>query len=108
MNRRDVKVTVATAVSTALAFVAVYEGKVAVSHAGQSVQLVAGEGAKLSAGGPRRENDGHEIPLGQIRYPISNGNATKVQVTCRAAVEQRARQVRNRSRMGNEQLACLR
>lgn len=58
MTKRDVKSGVVGAVSTAIAFVAVYEGKVAVSHAGQSVQLVAGEAADLGPGAPKKDEDG--------------------------------------------------
>ncbi len=58
MTKRDVKSGVVGALSTAIAFVAVYEGKVAVSHAGQSVQLVAGEAADLGPGAPKKDEDG--------------------------------------------------
>ena len=51
MNKRDVKSGVVGAALTALAFVAVYEGKVAVSHAGERVDLGAGESAQAGAGG---------------------------------------------------------
>ena len=51
MNKRDVKSGVIGAALTAFAFVAVYEGKVAVSHASEHVDLAAGEGAQIGAGG---------------------------------------------------------
>ena len=51
MNRRDVKSGVVGAALSAFAFVAVYEGKVAVSHASEHADLGAGEGAQLGAGG---------------------------------------------------------
>ena len=51
MNMRDVKSGVIGAGLSAFAFVAVYEGKVAVSHASEHVDLGAGEGAQLGAGG---------------------------------------------------------
>ncbi|MEA2753639.1 MAG: hypothetical protein QOI41_7782 [Myxococcales bacterium] len=51
MNKRDVKSGLIGAGLSALAFVAVYEGKVAVSHASEHADLAAGEGAQLSAGG---------------------------------------------------------
>jgi hypothetical protein len=51
MNKRDVKSGVVGAVITGLAFVAVYEGKVAVSHAGERVDLGAGEGAQVGSSG---------------------------------------------------------
>ena len=54
MNGRDVKVGAVGAVLAATAFVGVYEGKVAVSHAGQSVDLVAGQSAEASAQGVKR------------------------------------------------------
>jgi ferric-dicitrate binding protein FerR (iron transport regulator) len=51
MNKRDVKSGVIGAALSALAFVAVYEGKVAVSHASEHADLGAGEAAQLGAGG---------------------------------------------------------
>jgi hypothetical protein len=57
MNGRDVKAGVAGAVTTALAFVAVYEGKVSVSRAGQSVALGPGESAQSDGAGVRSTGD---------------------------------------------------
>jgi ferric-dicitrate binding protein FerR (iron transport regulator) len=54
MNKRDVKSGVIGAALSALAFVAVYEGKVAVSHAGERVDLGAGEGAQVGNDGVRK------------------------------------------------------
>jgi hypothetical protein len=54
MNRRDAMSGAAGAVLTAAAFVGVYEGKVAVSHAGQTVDLTAGQSAQASADGVKR------------------------------------------------------
>jgi hypothetical protein len=51
MNERDMKSGVIGAAITALSFVAVYEGKVAVSHAGERVDLGAGESAQAGASG---------------------------------------------------------
>lgn len=51
MQRRDIKSGAVGAALSALAFVAVYEGKVAVSHAGQRADLAAGESAEVGAGG---------------------------------------------------------
>ena len=51
--RREVSGAVG-AVLAATAFVGVYEGKVAVSHAGQSVDLVAGQSAQANAQGVKR------------------------------------------------------
>ncbi len=50
MQKRDVKVGTVGAALGALAFVAVYEGRVAVSHAKESTELHAGESAKLGDG----------------------------------------------------------
>jgi hypothetical protein len=50
MNKRDVKVGTVGAALGALAFVAVFEGRVAVSHAKESAELRAGEGATLGEG----------------------------------------------------------
>jgi hypothetical protein len=54
MNGRDARSGAVGAALAAVAFVGVYEGKVAVSHAGQSVDLTAGQSAEASAGGVRR------------------------------------------------------
>ena len=54
MQKRDVKVGAVGAALSALAFVAVYEGKVAVSHASERVDLRAGETAQSGAGGVKR------------------------------------------------------
>ena len=51
MDKRDVKSGVIGAALSALAFVAVYEGKVAVSHAGSRVDLGAGETARVGSDG---------------------------------------------------------
>jgi ferric-dicitrate binding protein FerR (iron transport regulator) len=54
MNKRDVKSGVIGAALSAIAFVAVYEGKVAVSHAGERVDLGAGESAQLGSDGAKK------------------------------------------------------
>ena len=54
MNKRDVKSGVVGAALSALAFVAVYEGKVAVSHASERVALGAGEAAQVGADGVKK------------------------------------------------------
>ena len=54
MDKRDVKSGVIGAALTGLAFVAVYEGKVAVSHAGARVDLGAGETAQVGSDGVHR------------------------------------------------------
>ena len=51
MDKRDVKSGIIGAALSALAFVAVYEGKVAVSHAGSRVDLGAGESAQAASDG---------------------------------------------------------
>ncbi|HSO35381.1 MAG TPA: FecR domain-containing protein, partial [Labilithrix sp.] len=51
MDKRDVKSGVIGAALSALAFVAVYEGKVAVSHAGGRVDVGAGESAQAGGDG---------------------------------------------------------
>jgi hypothetical protein len=51
MQKRDVKSGVVGAALSALAFVAVYEGKVAVSHASEHADLKAGESAQIGADG---------------------------------------------------------
>jgi len=54
MDKRDVKSGAVGAALTALAFVAVYEGKVAVSHASERVDLAAGESAQVGAQGVQK------------------------------------------------------
>ena len=51
MNKRDLKSGVIGAGLSALAFVSVYEGKVAVSHASEHADVSAGQSAQLGAGG---------------------------------------------------------
>lgn len=51
MQKRDMKSGAIGAALSALAFVAVYEGKVAVSHAGQRADLAAGEAARTGPDG---------------------------------------------------------
>jgi ferric-dicitrate binding protein FerR (iron transport regulator) len=54
VNGRDIKVGTVGAALAAAAIVSVYEGKVAVSHARESVTLTAGETARADALGVRR------------------------------------------------------
>jgi hypothetical protein len=54
MDKRDVRAGVVGAAMAAAAIVTVYEGKVAVSHAKESVTLVAGETGRADANGVRR------------------------------------------------------
>lgn len=54
MQLRDVKSGAIGAAAAAVAFVAVYEGKVAVSHAKETVTLTAGEAAKAGPDGVSR------------------------------------------------------
>ena len=54
MTKRDVKVGAVGAALSALAFVAVYEGKVAVSHASERVEIGAGETARVGPDGVKR------------------------------------------------------
>jgi ferric-dicitrate binding protein FerR (iron transport regulator) len=58
MNGRDVRSGAIGAVLAATAFVGVYEGKVAVSHAGQSVDITAGQQAKAGPDGVSRVGGG--------------------------------------------------
>jgi hypothetical protein len=54
VNGRDVKAGVVGAAMTAAALVSAYEGKVAVSHARDTVTLTAGESARTDGSGVRR------------------------------------------------------
>lgn len=56
MNKRDMKVSATSVTLSALAFVAVYEGKVAVSHASERVELTAGQTAQTGENGIKRTN----------------------------------------------------
>jgi hypothetical protein len=58
MDRKSAVSGAVGAVIAATALVGVYEGKVAVSHAGQSVDLVAGQSAQAGPGGLRRVGGG--------------------------------------------------
>jgi ferric-dicitrate binding protein FerR (iron transport regulator) len=58
MERKSVMSGAVGAVIAATASVGVYEGKVAVSHAGQSVDLVAGQSASAGPGGVKRVGGG--------------------------------------------------
>jgi len=57
MNQRDMKSGAVGAALSAMAFVGVYEGKVAVSRGAESVEVGAGEAARADAQGVRRESD---------------------------------------------------
>jgi hypothetical protein len=57
MNRRDMKVATVGAAMGAMAFVGVYEGHVAVSHAQQTLDVRAGESAQIDARGPHATGD---------------------------------------------------
>ena len=57
MNGRDVKAGAVGAAMGAMAFVGVYEGHVAVSHAQQTVDVRAGESAQIDARGPHATGD---------------------------------------------------
>ncbi|MBX3186463.1 MAG: FecR domain-containing protein [Labilithrix sp.] len=76
MNKRDVKSGVIGGTLTALAFVAVYEGKVAVSHAGERMDLGAGESAQVGGAGV-----GDRAPVGAgekaFDAKIAEGAASK-------------------------------
>lgn len=84
MNKRDVKSGVVGAAITALAFVAVYEGKVAVSHAGERVDLGAGESAQSGSSGVARSGSLGEgekkfdATLAAGEEPISKANESLV------------------------------
>src|SRR5579859_784649 len=65
MNGKDVKAGAVGAVIAATALVGVYEGKVAVSRAGQSVDLVAGQQAEAGPGGVKRVGAGAPEPGAQ-------------------------------------------
>jgi len=75
MNGRDARSGAVGAALAAVAFVGVYEGKVAVSHAGQSVDLVAGESASAGAAGVRRAAGGPDgvPPVDPAAAPDSEG-----------------------------------
>src|SRR5262249_49499248 len=55
MNVRELKSSAIGAAASLAAVVVVYEGKVAVSHAGQSIDVAAGETARTSAAGVKKQ-----------------------------------------------------
>lgn len=72
MNKRDLKVAAGSTILSALAFVAVYEGKVAVSHASERVELTAGQTAQSGNGTVRLTNG--ESPA-DIELALANANS---------------------------------
>jgi hypothetical protein len=69
MTRRDAVSGLAGAVAGVAAFVGVYEGKVAVSHAGQSVDIVAGQSAQADGAGVHPTGDPGSAERGFDRGP---------------------------------------
>jgi ferric-dicitrate binding protein FerR (iron transport regulator) len=85
MQKRDVKSGVVGAALSALAFVAVYEGKVAVSHAGQRADLSAGEAARTGADGvvkgglaEGQKDFDTQVALADAGDPLSTANENLV------------------------------
>ncbi len=83
MQKRDMKSGVVGAALSAMAFVAVYEGKVAVSHASEHVDLVAGESAQIGPEGATRSTsadlgkkafDEKVAAQGSDPVSVANGN----------------------------------
>lgn len=78
MEKRDVKSGVIGAALSALAFVAVYEGKVAVSHASGRQDLGAGESAQVGAGGVTKSatlGDGQKVFDAKVEEQASASTA---------------------------------
>ncbi|HEY2513184.1 MAG TPA: FecR domain-containing protein [Polyangiaceae bacterium] len=77
MNGRDLKAGAIGAALSAAAFVSVYEGKVAVSHASERVTLTAGETARAGADGVQRgaAGAGAEAPSAAASDPLLAANA---------------------------------
>jgi hypothetical protein len=84
MQKRDFKVAATSAALSALAFVAVYEGKVAVSHAAERVDLVAGETAQTGANGVKKTNG----TVDQAVASASNGTDNPEMTANKNLVEQ--------------------
>jgi hypothetical protein len=84
MTRRDAWMGAAGAVVGVAAFVGVYEGKVAVSHAGQSVDVAAGQGARADGEGvhlvPSESNPAEtaRVPASLEADPLLQANANLV------------------------------
>jgi hypothetical protein len=81
MQKRDVKSGFIGGALTALAFVTVYEGRVAVSHASERADLSAGEAAQIGPDGVRRAADAakgekafQESAAAQTDEPLTNAN----------------------------------
>ncbi len=81
MQKRDLKSGAVGAALSALAFVGVYEGKVAVSHAGERVELTAGETAQAGADGVRRSGD---LGAGQKAYDDKRTAAAEAEAVATA------------------------
>lgn len=85
MNARDLKSGALGAGATALAFVAVYEGKVAVSHANERVEVAAGESARFDGRGVSKSGTPSEgerafdqEATASVRDPLSAANENLV------------------------------
>jgi ferric-dicitrate binding protein FerR (iron transport regulator) len=74
MVKRDVKAGAVGAALSALAFVAVYEGKVAVSRASSGVELRAGESAQMGPDGMKRLGADGEKALETSAAAAANGD----------------------------------
>ena len=75
MNKRDLKSGVIGAGITALAFVSVYEGKVAVSHASEHADVAAGESAQVGAGNTHTLGGLSEAEKAADAAAAANGDA---------------------------------
>jgi hypothetical protein len=87
MNARDARSGVVGAAIAATALVGVYEGKVAVSRAGQSVDLVAGQSAEAGPGGVKRVGGGgpDEEAQGAAASTASEGEKALAQANANLA-----------------------
>lgn len=96
MKARDVKVGAVGAAIAATALVGVYEGKVAVSHAGQSVDLVAGQQAEAGPGGVRRVGGGGDDPGAQAAATATGSEAEKALTQANANLADTVREYRRK------------
>jgi hypothetical protein len=96
MTGRDVKVGAVGAVIAATALVGVYEGKVAVSHAGQSVDLVAGQQAEAGPGGVRRVGGGGGDEGAQAAATATGSEAEKALTQANANLADTVREYRRK------------
>jgi ferric-dicitrate binding protein FerR (iron transport regulator) len=96
MRARDVKAGAVGAAIAATALVGVYEGKVAVSRAGQSVDLVAGQQAQAGPDGVRRVGGGGDDQGAQAAATATGSEAERALTQANANLADTVREYRRK------------